>query len=127
MNLGKIHIDGLRTFAFHGVGENEKRNGQPFELDITLEADLSHACVSDRLEDTVNYAEVAHTALGAMRKGPFNLIERAAEQVAEDILTQFAPVQAVSVTLKKPRAPIAADFKYVSVEIRRIRGSLTGL
>lgn len=121
----KLHIAGLRTFAFHGVGEKEKQYGQPFELDITLEADLSLACGSDRLEDTVNYAEVARTALGAMRKGPFNLIERAAGQVADDILTHFAPVQAVSVTLKKPRAPIAADFKYVSVEIRRTRGNLT--
>lgn len=49
-----------------------------------------------------------------------NLIERAASRVAEAILQEF-PVSAVTVLLKKPRAPIAADFDYVAVEITRRR------
>ena len=48
------------------------------------------------------------------------LIERAASRVAEAILEEF-PVEAVTVLLKKPRAPIAADFAYVAVEITRRR------
>ena len=44
----------------------------------------------------------------------------AASRVAEAILEEF-PVEAVTVLLKKPRAPIAADFAYVAVEITRRR------
>lgn len=38
--MDKIMIRGLRVFAYHGVNPEEKEKGQPFELDITLEADL---------------------------------------------------------------------------------------
>ena len=50
-----------------------------------------------------------------------DLIERAATRVAEAILTEFPAVREVTVLLKKPRAPIAADFDYVAVEITRSR------
>lgn len=53
-----------------------------------------------------------------------DLIERAAERVAEAVLADF-PVEAVTVLLKKPRAPIAADFAYVAVEITRRRENRT--
>ena len=40
--------------------------------------------------------------------------------MAEAVLAEF-PVQEVTVLLKKPRAPIAADFDDVAVEITRSR------
>ena len=57
--MDKIHIRGLRVFAYHGVNAEEKEKGQPFELDVTLAADLSRAGQSDDLSDTVNYAKAA--------------------------------------------------------------------
>ncbi|MDR3551748.1 MAG: dihydroneopterin aldolase [Clostridia bacterium] len=119
--MDKIHIRGLRVYAFHGVGDEEKQKGQPFMLDITMEADLSIACGSDRLTDTINYSAAVKAAERAMGT-PCSLIEHAAEHVAQAVLSEFEKVQAVTVVLKKPRAPIAADFEYVAVELRRTRG-----
>ena len=119
--MDKIQIKGLRVFAFHGVKEEEKRKGQPFVLDIVYEGDFRKACGSDRLEDTVNYSSVVKTALQVMQK-PSELIENAAQRLADALLESYPPIEAVTVTLKKPRAPIAADFDYVAVEIRRERG-----
>lgn len=118
--MDKIMIRGLRVFAYHGVNAEEKEKGQPFELDITLEADLRRPGESDALADTINYAKVSKLALRTMLAQKNNLIERAASRVAEAILEEF-PVEAVTVLLKKPRAPIAADFAYVAVEITRRR------
>ena len=58
--------------------------------------------------------------LAVMQAEKNDLIERAAQRVAEAVLADF-PVEAVTVLLKKPRAPIAADFDYVAVEITRRR------
>lgn len=48
--MDKIHIRGLRLYGYHGVNDYEKRKGQPFELDITLYADLSRPCATDNVE-----------------------------------------------------------------------------
>ena len=119
--MDKIRIRRLRLFAFHGVNPEEKQKGQPFQLDLTLEADLTKACRSDALCDTVNYAQVIKTASAAFRRGPYNLIERAAQEVADSLLGSFPEVYAVTVCVKKPRAPVAADFETVEAEIRRER------
>lgn len=118
--MDKIYIRGLRVFAYHGVDPEEKEKGQPFELDITLEADLRRAGQTDDLSDTVNYAKVTKLTVQTMLVQKDDLIERAAQRVADAILAAF-PVAAVTVLLKKPRAPIAADFDWVAVEITRRR------
>ena len=120
--MDKIHIRGLRVFAYHGVNAEEKEKGQPFELDVTLAADLSRAGQSDDLSDTVNYAKAAKLIVRVRQTGKEDVIARAATRVAEAILTEFSAVREVTVLLKKPRAPIAADFDYVAVEINRCRG-----
>ncbi|MCI8553791.1 MAG: dihydroneopterin aldolase [Clostridiales bacterium] len=118
--MDSIQIRGLRVYAYHGVNPEEKEKGQPFVLDITLRTDLSRAGASDSLSDTLNYARVTKRAVQVMRQERVNLIERAATLVAEAILKDF-PAQEVTVLLRKPRAPIAADFEDVAVEITRRR------
>ena len=118
--MDKILIKGLRVYAYHGVKEAEKEKGQPFELDVTLETDLSKPGQSDDLNATVNYSAVSKRIIAAVLAEKNDLIERVATRVAETVLAEF-PVDAVTVRLKKPRAPIAADFEYVAVEITRRR------
>lgn len=119
-NLDQIQIRGLRVYAYHGVKETEKEKGQPFELDITLWTGVRIPGNSDRLEDTVNYSKVAQKAVALLRSEKNDLIERVSTRVADGILEAF-PVEGVTVCLKKPRAPIAADFQYVAVQITRWR------
>ena len=49
-----------------------------------------------------------------------DLIERAATRIAEALLAEF-PAEEVTVLLKKPRAPVGADFDYMAVEITKRR------
>ena len=118
--MDAITIRGLRVFAYHGVNPEEKEKGQPFELDITLHTDLSKPGQSDDLSDTVSYAKVTKLAVATMLCEKNDLLERAATRVADAILDAY-PVESVTVLLKKPRAPIAADFEFVAVEITRTR------
>ena len=119
--MDTIQIKGLEMFAYHGVNEEEKCDGQRFVLDIVMKADLSVPCATDDLTTTVNYAAVNKTVRAAMTAQSDDLIERAAQRVADAILEGYPLVQAVTVTLKKPDAPMNATFDYVAVEITRHR------
>lgn len=119
--MDKIHIVGLEVFAYHGVNPEEKRDGQHFVLDVVLECDLKKPGRTDNLNDTVNYAAVRKVISRVMTEQSYDLIERAAARVAEEILKADEKVERVHVLLKKPEAPINAKFDYVAVEILRER------
>lgn len=121
MKNDHIIINGLKLFAYHGVNEEEKVNGQNFILDIECETDLSRPCVTDDLTDTVSYAKIMKAVRAEFTAAKYDLIEKAAQKVADRVLTDFSPIRCVTVTLKKPEAPIKADFDYVAVRIRRER------
>lgn len=118
--MDKIIIKGLKVFAFHGVNPEEKRDGQQFIFDVTLHKNLEKPCSSDCVEDTVSYAKVLKTIVRVASEKSYDLIEKVAQRVAEQILDEFDVVQ-VDVVLKKPDAPMKADFDYVAVEISRKR------
>ncbi len=114
--MEKIIIKGLRLKAYHGVNPEEKVNGQMFELDITALIDAKPASASDELEDTVSYAKIIKTARAVFTAESYNLIEYAANKVAMSIMQAYPKLNSVTVLLKKPEAPISADFDYVAVE-----------
>ena len=119
--MDRIYIKGLDVFAYHGVMPKEKRDGQRFVLDITLDCDLLKAGQTDRLEDTVDYTAVMDAAVQAMTESSYDLIERAASRTAEAILRAEEKVERVTLCLRKPEAPIDKIFDYVAVEITRER------
>ena len=53
-----------------------------------------------------------------------DLLERAAQRIADGLFERFDKIQKLRILLKKPEAPIKADFEYVAVEIFRERGSI---
>jgi dihydroneopterin aldolase len=116
-----IFVSGLVIHARHGVMEHETEVGQRFVIDLELYADLQESSRSDKLADTVSYANVVATATAAFKDTNYRLLERAAGAVADAILATFARVRAVKVTVHKPHAPIAAVFDDVGVVLTRSR------
>lgn len=119
--MDKIIIKGLKLFAYHGVNPEEKEDGQQFEFDIIAFLDLSKACKSDDLNETESYAKIIKTVRRVFTAEKYDLIEKAAQIVADAILDEYPKIQSVSVTLKKLFAPMKAEFDFVAVEITRSR------
>lgn len=119
--MDKILIRGLRIFAFHGVNPEEKEVGQLFIVDLTASLDLQHACEIDGLENTVSYAKIIKTIRRVMQAGKNDLLEFTAQQVIDAVFAEYPPVRQIEIRLKKPDAPIQADFDYVAVELTRGR------
>ena len=125
--MDKIRIKGLRLYAYHGVNPEEKEEGQPFVLDMVCSVSLCVPCVTDCVDDTVSYAKILKTARAAFLSKKFDLLEKAAQTVADAVLSAFPAIREITVCVKKPQAPIRADFEYVAVEITRTRqNELTG-
>ena len=119
--IDTIFIKGVVIHARHGVMEHENEVGQRFVIDLELSVDLSESSRTDRLADTVSYSNVVATATAAFKDVNYKLLERAAGAVADAILTTFARISAVKVTVHKPHAPIAAIFHDVGVVLTRTR------
>jgi dihydroneopterin aldolase len=114
----RITLTGLRVRGFHGVFDDERRDGQDFVVDITLWLDLTEAVAGDELTATVHYGELAQLAAGIVAGPPRDLIEAVAGEIADTVMATYAP-HAVEVTVHKPSAPIPLDFQDVAVTIRR--------
>lgn len=116
----EIRLTGLRARAHHGVFEHERRDGQPFVIDVTVRLPLGEAAASDDLDRTVHYGELAEEIVAAVERDPVDLIETVAERIARLVLERPA-VEEVEVTVHKPEAPITVPFDNVSVTVRRRR------
>lgn len=116
----RIVLAGVEGTGFHGVFDHEKRDGQRFVVDVAIDADLAAAGRSDDLARTVNYGEIGAAVLARIEGEPFDLIERLAEVIAADVLTHRL-VDAVTVTVHKPQAPVGVPFGDVTVSVTRER------
>lgn len=116
-----IFVTGLSIHARHGVMDHETEVGQRFVIDLELYTDLSEPSRSDRLADTVSYADVVATTTAAFKNTNYKLLERAAGAVADAILSNFPRVRAVKIIVHKPHAPIAAIFDDVGIMLTRSR------
>ena len=111
--MAEIELYGLEVFGYHGVLEEEKRDGQPFLYDLRL--DVGDAGADDRLPSALDYRDVVRAVeeLSAARR--FDLLEALAAAVADRLL-ELPHVRRVSVRVRKPQVALPVEFSAVSLE-----------
>ena len=126
MQGDKILLEGMEFYAYHGVNESEKSQGQRFIVDLEMTADLSRASETDDLEDTVNYSRVFRLVKEIIEGPSRDLIETVAGEIASRVLEDFA-VEQIRVRVSKPDVPLkGAKLKGAAVEIVRRRDTGQG-
>jgi 7,8-dihydroneopterin aldolase/epimerase/oxygenase len=111
-----VELNGLEVFGRHGLLP-EERSGQTFVYDIEVETSAS--ALSDRIEDAVDYREVAELVRLVSEERTFHLLEALAAAVA-DILHARFDAERVRVRVRKPRPyGVPAEFSAATVERRR--------
>ncbi len=116
----RIVLSGLTVRGNHGVFDFERRDGQDFVVDVALDIDTGTAAATDDIADTIHYGELAEALAAVIAGEPVNLLETLAARLA-DVCLADRRVHAATVTVHKPRAPIALTFGDVAVTIRRLR------
>jgi len=113
-----IEISGLSLFTHVGVTAAEREVGQRLILDLRLEVSDCDATVTDRIEDTVDYAQVCDTANLVAQQRSYKTLERLCAAIADRLLENFE-AQSVWVKAAKPEPPLAFPLSEVSVEVWR--------
>lgn len=117
--MDKIKIKNLEVFAKHGVFPEENRLGQKFLVSAVLYTDTRKAGKTDDLTASIHYGEICRFIDDYMKLHTFQLIERAAETLAEELLLHTPHLEKVCLEVKKPWAPIGLPLETASVEIER--------
>ncbi|HYI61355.1 MAG TPA: dihydroneopterin aldolase [Acidimicrobiales bacterium] len=115
-----ILLRGLTALGVCGALPEEQDRPQPLEVDVEIETDQAAAGESDALDDTVDYGAVCDLVERVITTERFHLLERLAARIAELILSDDR-VDAVTVTVRKLRPPVAQLLDSSGVRITRRR------
>ena len=111
-----VEITGLSLYTHHGVDEAEREVGQRLIFDVSFELGSCDAVVTDRLEDTIDYADVCQQIALAAQERSYKTLERLCSAVADRMIDRYRP-EYVTVRAAKPEPPIALPVEEVAVEV----------
>ena len=113
-----VEVTGLSLYTQHGVSEAERELGQRLVIDVEFELADCDALVTDRVEDTVDYAEVCQQVALAAQERSYKTLERLCNAIAERLMDRYS-ADSVRVKAAKPEPPIPLPVEEVSVEVWR--------
>ena len=112
----RVEITGLSLYTHHGVEEAERMVGQRLLFDLSFELGECDATVTDRVEDTVDYADVCQQVALAAQERSYKTLERLCSAIADRMIDRYDTEQ-VTVRATKPEPPIPLPVEEVSVEV----------
>lgn len=119
--MDKIVLKNLEFHGKHGCFPEEKKYSQKFQIDGELYLSLENASISDDLNLTVNYGEVFEIIRKQVEEKTYNLIEKLAAQILNDIFNYSTLIQEINIKVIKPNPPVEGKYDYFAVEMRRKR------
>jgi len=81
-----LYIKDLVVEGKHGFHPHEKQTAQRFKISVELTISNSKAGQSDDLADTINWSELRDNIVATVQNNSFNLVERLAQAIADQIL-----------------------------------------
>jgi 7,8-dihydroneopterin aldolase/epimerase/oxygenase len=111
-----VEVIGLSLYTHHGVEEAERTVGQRLVFDLQFELGECDATVTDRVEDTVDYADVCQQVALAAQERSYKTLERLCTAVAARMIDRYG-AESVTVRAAKPEPPLALPVEEVSVEV----------
>jgi dihydroneopterin aldolase len=118
--LVTIEIVGLSLYTHHGVEEAERAVGQRLVFDLSFDLSDCDATVTDRVEDTIDYAEVCQQVALAAQERSYKTLERLCSAIADRMMDRYN-ADAVTVRATKPEPPIPLPVEEVTVEVWKER------
>jgi len=111
--MGKILLEGMEFFAYHGHYKEEQIIGTKFIVDLEMVFETRLAEYSDHLSDTINYQEVYLVVKKEMEINA-HLLERVARRILDAVMQSFPQVKSVQVKISKVNPPLGGKVKQVS-------------
>jgi 7,8-dihydroneopterin aldolase/epimerase/oxygenase len=116
----EVELRGLSIYTHHGVTEAERELGQRLEIDVTFDVPDCDAVLTDRVEDTIDYDEVADLVALAATERSYRTLERLNHVIAERLMDRYG-CDSVRVRSAKPEPPLPLAIEEVAVKVVRSR------
>jgi 7,8-dihydroneopterin aldolase/epimerase/oxygenase len=116
----EIDLRSLSIYTHHGLSDAEQEIGQRLEFDLSFDVPDCDAVLTDRVEDTIDYAEVADIVALAATERSYRTLERLAQVVGERLMERFN-CESVRVRAAKPEPPLPLAIQEVAVEVTQER------
>jgi len=113
-----IFLHDLRIQTVVGIWEWERKIRQTVSIDLDMGADIRAAAKTDKIEDTLDYKQIAKRVQQFVEDSSYQLVETLAENIAGVVLREFE-VPWIVVRVNKPGA--IRGSRDVGVLIRRER------
>ena len=107
----------MNFFAYHGHYDEEKYAGNNFCVDITLWTNTQKAEISDNLDDALNYQEVYVIIKDILLNTKFNLLERLAHVILNNLFEEFKNLKKAKIIIQKINPPLGGTIHSVGVEL----------
>jgi 7,8-dihydroneopterin aldolase/epimerase/oxygenase len=108
----RIELTALELHGFHGVLDEEQRDGQLFRFDVAVEMAEPAA---DDIDAAVDYRDLAACVREVSDANRFQLLETLAAAVADELRRRF-PVERVTVRVGKPGVELEGGRATVTAE-----------
>ena len=113
----KIKINKLCLFGYHGVYDEEKNNGQNFEIDVSAKI-KRFKNKADQLESTVDYVDIMNKIVSVFNSNRYNLIESLMDDIFLSIFS-IENIESAEISIKKINPPINLNFKSIEIKDKR--------
>lgn len=115
--MDTLSIKGMKFRGYHGLHPHEKEEGNDFEVDVLLKADLSKAGASDDISDTPDYSHIEVLAKNIMEGDSVDTIEHLAFRIGSEISGVFPGIQQFEVRVRKMNPPLETPTDYTEVRM----------
>ena len=118
--MGKIILNNIRTYSYHGCLIEESKIGSNYRVDLEINTDLQHSALTDNLQDTVDYVALNHIVVTQMAIRA-ELLETVAQRIIRDAMISLQSIKKIKVTVTKINPPIGGDVEGVSIVMKNSR------
>lgn len=116
-----IELEGIELFAYHGVLDEERRDGQRFLVDVELDYAEESSAGTDRIEDAIDYRDVVSTVTEVSDARAYHLLEAFSAAVADALVARF-PIARARVRVRKPDVALPRPVDHAAVVVERRPG-----
>ena len=117
--MGKIVIEEMEFYAFHGHYQEEQIVGNRFLVDLEMDADLTAAAGSDNLNDAVNYQQAYQIIKNEMRRTKSNLLENIGKRILDALYAEMEGIKKATIRIRKLNPPMGGPIKSVGIKMSR--------
>lgn len=112
----EISLNDLRFYAYHGVMEEERKNGNEFIVSLSIYIPFDEGLREDNIESTISYSDLYEIVSEEM-KIPHNLLEKVALSIKERVTHKFPEILKGNIKIEKVRPPIPGMLGTASITL----------